>query len=37
MGAAKNHSSATGYLADKTATQITDVITQYYAQHGWAS
>jgi hypothetical protein len=37
MGGAKSYTSATGYLADKTATQITDVITQYYAQHGWAS
>ncbi len=37
MGGAKSYTSTTGYLADKTATQITDVITQYYAQHGWSS
>ena len=37
MGGAKSIRSATGYLADKTATQITDVITQYYSQHGWSS
>ena len=37
MGGAKSFTSATSYLADKTATQITDVITQYYSQHGWAS
>jgi Domain of unknown function (DUF4410) len=37
MGGAKSVTSATGYLADKTATQITDVITQYYSQHGWTS
>ena len=37
MGGAKSYTSATDYLADKTATQITDTINQYYAQHGWAS
>lgn len=37
MGRAKGLTSATGYLADKTATQITDVITQYYSKHGWSS
>ena len=37
MGGVKSYTSATDYLADKTATQITDTITQYYAQHGWAS
>ena len=36
MGGAKSYTSATGYLADKTATQIVDVITKYYAQQGWA-
>jgi hypothetical protein len=36
MGGAKSYTSATGYLADKTATQITDTVTQYYTQHGWA-
>jgi uncharacterized protein DUF4410 len=37
MGGAKSMTSATGYLADKTATQITDVVTQYYSQQGWSS
>jgi hypothetical protein len=37
VGGAKSYTSATDFLADKTATQITDTITQYYAQHGWAS
>ncbi len=37
MGGVKTYTSATDYLADKTATQITDTVTQYYAQHGWAS
>jgi hypothetical protein len=36
MGGAKSYTSATSYLADKTATQITDVITQYYVQQGWS-
>jgi len=37
MGGAKSYTSATDNLADKTASQITDVVTQYYTQHGWAS
>jgi len=37
VGGVKSYTSATDYLADKTATQITDVVTQYYAQRGWAS
>jgi hypothetical protein len=37
MGGAKTYTSATDYLADKTASQITDVVTQYYAQRGWAT
>jgi Domain of unknown function (DUF4410) len=37
MGGAKTYTSATDYLADKTATQISDAINQYYTQHGWAS
>ncbi len=37
VGGAKSYTSATGYLADKTATQITDVITKYYAQQGWSA
>ncbi len=32
----KTHTSATGYLGDKTAAQIVDKITQYFAQQGWA-
>ena len=37
MGGAKSYTSATAYLADKTAAQIVDSITQYYAQQGWTS
>jgi hypothetical protein len=37
MGGAKTYTSATDYLADKTASQITDVVTHYYAQRGWAT
>ncbi len=37
MGGAKNYTSATGFLADKTATEIVDQLTKYYAQQGWAS
>ena len=37
VGGAKSYTSTTGFLADKTATQITGAITQYYAQHGWSS
>ena len=36
VGGAKSYTSTTGYLADKTATQIVDVITKYYTQQGWA-
>jgi hypothetical protein len=32
----KTHTSATGYLGDKTAAQIVDKITQYFGQQGWA-
>ncbi|HTW88076.1 MAG TPA: DUF4410 domain-containing protein [Candidatus Binataceae bacterium] len=35
MSGAKSYTSATGYLADKTAEQIVQTITQYYAQQGW--
>lgn len=35
-GGVKNFTSSTGFLADKTATQITDQISSYYAQQGWA-
>jgi hypothetical protein len=34
-GGVKNFTSSTGYLAEKTATQITDRLSSYYAQHGW--
>jgi hypothetical protein len=34
-GAAKSYTSATSYLADKTATQIVDQVTAYYTQQGW--
>jgi hypothetical protein len=37
MSGAKSYTSATSYLADKTADQIVQTITQYYAQQGWAS
>lgn len=37
MAGAKNYRSATGFLADKTATEIVDQLTEYYAQQGWAS
>jgi hypothetical protein len=36
MGVGKNYTSATGFLADKTATQIVEQVTQYYAKQGWA-
>jgi Domain of unknown function (DUF4410) len=37
MGGAKTYSSTTGYLADKTADQIVQTLTQYYAQQGWTT
>lgn len=37
VGGAKSYTSSTGYLADKTASQIVDSITTYFAQHGWAT
>jgi hypothetical protein len=37
IGGAKTYSSATGYLADKTADQIVQTLTQYYAQQGWTT
>ncbi|HVN63464.1 MAG TPA: DUF4410 domain-containing protein [Candidatus Binataceae bacterium] len=33
---AKSVTSSTGFLADKTAGQIVDQLTRYYAQQGWA-
>lgn len=37
MGGAKTYTSATGFLAGKTADQIVQTLTQYYVQHGWSS
>jgi hypothetical protein len=37
MGGAKTYASSTAFLADKTADQIVQTLTQYYAQQGWAS
>ena len=37
MGGAKTFSSSTSYLADKTADQIVQTLTQYYTQQGWTS
>ncbi len=34
---AKNITSSTGYLADKTSTQIVHQVSQYYQQQGWGS
>jgi hypothetical protein len=34
-GGVKNFTSSTGFLADKTATQITDQVSAYYVQQGW--
>ena len=34
-GGVKNFTSSTGFLADKTATQISDQVSSYYAQQGW--
>ncbi len=36
-GGVKSYTSSSGFLANKTATQIVDSLTQYFAQHGWAS
>ena len=37
MGGAKTYVSSTAFLANKTADQIVQTLTQYYAQQGWAS
>jgi hypothetical protein len=37
MGGAKTYASSTAFLADKTADQIVQTVTQYYVQQGWAS
>jgi hypothetical protein len=34
-GGVKNVTSSTGYLADKTTTQIVDQVSGYYAKQGW--
>jgi len=36
-GGVKNVTSSTGYLADKTSTQIVDQVSKYYQQQGWGS
>jgi hypothetical protein len=36
-GGVKSVTSSTGFLADKTATQVVDRLTSYFAQNGWAS
>lgn len=35
-GGVKNVTSSTGYLADKTASQIVDQVSAYYAKQGWS-
>jgi len=37
LGGVKSFTSSTSVLATKTATQIADSLTQYYAQQGWAA
>ena len=34
-GGVKNYTSSTGYLADKTTTQIVELIANYYNRQGW--
>ncbi len=36
-GGVKNVTSSTGFLADKTSTQIVDQVSAYYANEGWGS
>lgn len=36
-GGVKNVTSSTGFLADKTITQIVDQISAYYSKQGWGS
>jgi hypothetical protein len=36
-GGVKNVTSSTGYLADKTSSQIVDQVNGYYAKQGWGS
>jgi hypothetical protein len=35
-GGVKSVTSSTGFLADKTASQVVDQLTNYFAQNGWA-
>jgi Domain of unknown function (DUF4410) len=37
IGGAKTYASSTAVLADKTAGQIVQTLTQYYVQQGWAT
>jgi len=34
-GGVKNVTSSTGFLADKTTTQIVDQVSAYYTKQGW--
>jgi hypothetical protein len=34
-GGVKTYTSSTGYLADKTTTQIVDLVANYYNRQGW--
>ena len=36
-GGVKSYTSSTGYLVDKTATQIVDLVVAYYNRQGWSS
>ena len=36
-GGVKNFTSSTGYLADKTSSQIVDQVTKYYQAQGWGA
>jgi hypothetical protein len=36
-GGVKNYTSSTGYLVDKTATQIVNLVSGYYNRQGWSS
>lgn len=36
-GGVKNVTSSTGFLADKTAKQIVDQVSAYYAQQRWGA
>jgi hypothetical protein len=36
-GGVKNYTSSTGYLVDKTTTQIVELVVSYYDRQGWSS